>query len=269
MVTARWLEVKGFPEQAVNILQTAIKQIENAGPGQKTAIAAYITALGWTEYRANQSEVAKQSFENAIKINPTDRRALAGMAKVALDRRDYDRAVRYCLLSEAQAPLTDVMGWHAIALQAQGKVSEAKELIQKVAALNDDTNPTIVGAHAQAHEMGQEHTHNDKSLSRHTHSRLYAKFLADIGERLKFAHHAAEEDLTWRKDIGAYDTFAWTTYQYWKRDPNAKETEGNGLLKEAFAAIERAVATGTKDHEILSHHKTIAADFREIVADSR
>jgi hypothetical protein len=92
---------------------------------------------------------------------------------------------------------------------------------------------------------------------RHTHSRLFAKFLADSGRDLRAAHHMAEEDLQWRKDIHAYDTFAWATYRFWKLDPAAKREEGDGLLREAQVAIKQALSTGTQDAEIRRHAQQI------------
>jgi len=67
------------------------------------------------------------------------------------------------------------------------------------------------------------------------------------------AHHAAEEDLGSRKDVYAFDTFAWGTYQYWKNIPASVTGEGDALLDEAEAAMEKALSTGIKDAKVLFH----------------
>jgi hypothetical protein len=64
--------------------------------------------------------------------------------------------------------------------------------------------------------------------------------------------------LQWRKDIHAYDAFAWATYRFWLLDPVA-QIEGDGLLAEAKVAIKKAMSLGTKDVTVLEHAKEILA----------
>ncbi|MFM9873902.1 MAG: hypothetical protein ACKVQS_10620 [Fimbriimonadaceae bacterium] len=249
---SRWFEVIGKPEMSTSLLEKAVDKVKASGSGHESVLSWYKTQLGWTLLRSGHSESAKAEFDNALKVNPLERKALAGLAKIAYDTNDWQSVVELSKRANDIAPLTDVMGWEAIALQKLGKDSEAEALIleiQKVNKLTPEEAAGVVHAHGAA---------DLNPNSRHTHSRLYSKFLADSGRHLEFAHHAAEEDMEWRHDIHAYDTFAWTTYRFWLLDPKAK-LEGDGLLKEAQVAIKKAMSLGTKDVEIVAHAKEILA----------
>jgi hypothetical protein len=142
-----------------------------------------------------------------------------------------------------------------IALKNLGETPRMEAVITKINTMNNvSANESLTNHHAKGAEIS----------GRHTHSRLYATFAADFGQNLQIAHHIAEEDLQWRKDIHAYDAFAWATYRYWLLDPVAQKTEGNVLLREALVASQKAIALGTKDIEINEHAEEIAKAVKKM-----
>lgn len=247
---ARWHEVIGEPSISISLLKQAIDAVGNSGPGHESVLSWYQAQLGWAMVRNGDLQGAKAAFESALQTNSLERKALAGMAKIAFDQQDWKMVIALSKEANSIAPLTDVMGWEVIALEKLGKVAQSDELLEKIQKVNQLTQEEIEG---KVHVHGSE---DQGAASRHTHSRLYSRFLADWGRHLEFAHHAAEEDLQWRKDIHAYDTFAWATYRFWLLDPKAR-IEGDGLLREAQIAIKKALSTGTKDAEIVAHSREI------------
>jgi len=257
---SRWYEVSGKPESSVLMLNTAIDLVKDSGKLDGEIFGWYQAQLGWTHLRNGDHESARVAFDSALKGNPLERKAIAGLARLAFESKDWEQVVVLSKRANAIAPLTDVMGWEIIALSELNRQSEATVLMAEIKRLNDigaDKGAGALHSHGESGAM-HSHGHSDEAESRHTHGRLYSQFLADAGRDLEFAHHAAEEDLQWRKDIYAYDAFAWATYRFWLLDPVA-QIEGDGLLTEAKVAIKKAMSLGTKDVLILAHAEEILA----------
>lgn len=262
-VLARWYELKGDFQGGSALLEEAADQIRKGRGRAVPEMSWYVSQAGWMALRGGDLERAEAAFGRALKLNSDDRKALAGQARLALERREFGSVIALADLANGIAPLTDVLGWKLIALKELGKFDEAELAYDEILRLNHLTpgEPMNTGhthSHVDGdHDHGHSHEH-DFEGGRHTHHRLLARLLADVGRELRFAHLAAEEDLKWRKDIYAYDTFAWATYRYWLLDPEAK-VEGNGLLVEAKDAMKLAMRTETKDAEILRHAEEIFA----------
>ncbi|ARU42458.1 hypothetical protein CCB80_15390 [Armatimonadetes bacterium Uphvl-Ar1] len=266
-VLARWYELKGDFRGGSALLEDAAGQIRDGRGGDVPEMSWYLSQAGWMALRGGDLERAEAAFGRALKLNSGDRKALAGQARLALERREFGSVVAWADQANAIAPLTDVLGWKLLALKQLGNEDEAELVFGEILRLNHfEAGESLSAGHSQnhgnaahSHEHSSGHSHDHElDGGRHTHHRLLARLLADFGRELKFAHLAAEEDLKWRKDIYAYDTFAWATYRYWLLDPEAK-VEGNGLLNEAKDAMALALRTGTKDSEILRHSKEIFA----------
>jgi tetratricopeptide (TPR) repeat protein len=251
---ARWNEVLGKPQVSLMLLKSAVKDVEALGEAGRVPRAWFRTQLGWTALRNQDMTTAKTCFETALRENPSERKANFGLAALAFESRDYKNALSHCEKSLSVAPLTDVLALKVKAHIALNQTAEAANAIGQIRELN---KASMRGTHDHAHIHGKGETQAKGNHARHTHSRLFAKFLADSGRDLRAAHHMAEEDLQWRKDIHAYDTFAWATYRFWKLDPAAKREEGDGLLREAQVAIKQALSTGTQDAEIRRHAQQI------------
>lgn len=243
---ARWNEVIGRPETSISLLESAVKRVEDSGSANASAAAWYRNQLSFTQLRNGEKEKARHGFATVLEFEPNNHRALYGLAKLAFEDGEYAKAIELCDHALKQAPLTDTMGLKALCLRAVGDAAGYQALLGEL----HKANGSPVDTHGKVPE------------ARHTHSRLYAAFLVHAGDKLRLAHHMSEEDLGWRHDIYAYDAFAWATYQYWKNDPRGKAEEGNFLLKEALAAIEKATALGTKDAEIKLHEQEILASAK-------
>lgn len=247
---ARWNEVNGDPHMALGLLNQAVNLVEKAGPGHESAEASYRTLLGWTALRLDEHIVATKQFQEALRLNPRDRKALAGLARQSFENKDWEACIRFADRATEIAPLTDVLGWKALALRELDRTDEVDQVALVIKKLNSVDD---------GHYHGAGHSDAGHHGSRHSHNRLYSAFLADIGRDLEHARNMAKDDLQWRKDIHAYDTLAWATYRYWLLDPKAKRS-GAPLLAEAREAIRKATSTGTADPTILAHAHEILAD---------
>ncbi|HLO99159.1 MAG TPA: tetratricopeptide repeat protein [Fimbriimonas sp.] len=243
---ARWNEVVGHPETSISLLQSALKMVEDSGSANASVAAWYRNQLAFAFLRNGEREQARHQFATVLESEVNNHRALYGLAKLAYEDREFSKAIELCDKALAEARLTDTLGLKALCLKESGD----KPGYEKILAKLHELNGSPVDQHGKAEE------------GRHTHSRLYAAFLVQAGEKLRLAHHMAEEDLEWRKDIHAYDAFAWATYQYWKHDPRGKREEGNFLLQESLSAIRKATALGTKDLEIKAHEAEILKDAK-------
>lgn len=250
-VLARWRELNGDPVGAKTELQAAANAIRDAQGRDVPAMAWYITQQGWVALRHGDLGAAKLNFEEALRIYPSERRALAGMTRWALDAGHFEDAIGWADRANDIAPLTDVLGWKLLALKELGNDKAVEEVFGAIQELN-----SVGGHHHHAHGT-HSHSHAGDA-GRHTHNRLYAQVLSEFGKDLQTAHHAAEEDLQWRKDIYAFDTFAWATFLYWKNDPKAAD-EGDVLLREAQAAMKQALRTGSQDIALVRHAEQIFA----------
>jgi tetratricopeptide (TPR) repeat protein len=268
-VSARWYELKGDFHGGIALLEEAAVQIRQGRGTDVPEMSWYLSQAGWMALRGGDFEQAEAAFGRALKLNSDDRKAMAGQTRLAFERREFGSVLAWANKANAIAPLTDVLGWKLMALKELGNEEAAELVYEEILRLNHLTpgepmnaghpHDHADGDHNHEHSSGHSHDHDHElDGGRHTHHRLLARLLADLGRELKFAHLAAEEDLKWRKDIYAYDTFSWATYLYWLLDSEAK-VEGNGLLNEAKDAMTLALRTGTKDAEILSHAKEISA----------
>lgn len=243
---SRWNEVNGHPEVSISLLRSALKQVEDTGSSNAIAAAWYRNQLAFALLRTGDKEGARHCFANVLESEPNNHRANYGLAKLAFEDGEIGRAIELCDLALKEAKLTDTLGLKALALRKKGDEAGFSQLLKELHELNGSP----VDQHGKAEE------------GRHTHSRLYAAFLVQAGSQLRLAHHMAEEDLQWRKDIHAYDAFAWATYNYWKYDPRGKKEEGNFLLEESVAAIRKACALGTVDPEIKAHEAEILSSAK-------
>lgn len=247
-VKARWADLHGEQSLASGLLAEASQLVEKS-VGKTKALAPFVVLQAKHAFKYGKIENAEGLYQRALELDPTSNKAMAGLASVALSRKDFGTAEKLARESLDIASLTDVQGTLYAALKGQGRSDEAKNLLATMLKDNDVKNPDTAAG---------PHSHSKAVQARHTHSRLLAMFLAEHGLYPGLAHHIAEEDLSNRQDVYAHDAFAWTTYRYWKLVPASVTGEGDFLLNEAFAASNKAMATGSHDPVLVAHAKEIS-----------
>ncbi len=241
---SRWKGLTGDNAMAVQYAQKALKKVDEISTLSAETVAWYQVQVGAAQVLAGDISGAEMSFDEALKLNPSSHKALGWKAKMAFEKGDWQAVLSWGEKARKEAKLTDIEGLMIQAKMKLGMVDEANTMLADLAKANLQPGQTL--------ESAARHDHKP-TKTRHTHDRLFAMTLADMGKHLQFAHHAAEEDLANRRDIYAEDAFAWTTYRYWKLTPASVTGEGDKLLIEAKDAMKRAMRTGSKDPKLLYH----------------
>ena len=244
VLRARWEGLIGKTEEEVKILTSTASQVDAMTTLPASTVSWYRVQLAAALLRKGDHQLAKQQLDEAYDLNPNSYQVCAWQTRLAAETGDPEQVLKWADKTSKLAKMTDVQGLAAQAWIALGNSAEAAKILEQMKAENLKSGQTI--------EVSPTHTHT-KAQTRHTHDRLFAMALANLGKHFAFAHHAAEEDLQSRKDIYAYDTFAWATYRYWKLVPASETGEGDQLLREAERAIEKALSTDSKDPHILYH----------------
>ncbi len=253
-VMARWHLVTGENERARSLLEFAAQQVSRKHGIDEATKAWYWTKAGDVCLRVGNPDRAQVHFDRALSVFPQDYRAMAGLAGIAYEKRDWLQAEKWAERALKVTKMTNLMGQLAHTKRHLGKQNEAVDIEKQIDEKNSAAREGFTVAHARS----------SKSRPSHTHDRLYALVLADQLRDLRLAHHIAEEDLLIRQDIYAYDTFAWTTYLYYKHTPKSVTREGDELLFEAKRAMDKALALGNREPELLAHASAIDARISAI-----
>ncbi|MBX3115288.1 MAG: hypothetical protein KF836_12050 [Fimbriimonadaceae bacterium] len=256
-VLSRWAEISGHPDQAIGFAKKAVKRVEGLRKSSPNVVASFETSLGTTLMKHGNYKEALEAFESAYNLNPMDYRAMAGMTRTLAQINRPNDVIKWGEKCRDLAKLTDVTGLVAMAYTELGNNSKAEELFKEMDREND-IDPSNFVNHTHAADGSHQVVE-----ARHTHNRLYASVMADAGRNLAIAHHVAEGDLDSRKDIYAYDCFAWATFRYWEMATPEQNPEGDGLLVEAKAAMKKAMATGCKDIILMKHAQRIESAKRK------
>ena len=156
-------------------------------------------------------------------------------------QKEWDGVLTYGSELNKIAPMTDVVGLMEDAARAKGDNASADQYKTMLLKMNQSTIDAGLKPHTEA-----------QMKAGHTHDRMFSTYLADHGLMLDLAQHAATHELAGRKDIYAYDNYAWVTFK-WAQAKNSKPD-----MVEAKQAIDRALSTGVKDAKILYHAGVIS-----------
>lgn len=247
VLLARWEELQGNNKEAERLWRQAAKSAEIASVSSPGTTAWFKTKLGEALFRFGKIEESEKTLNEALQLDPGNYKALAEMTRLKAGTGDWAQVIKWGEKTLRTAKMTDIQGLVADGYRLTGNPAKAEEIYSQIDRANATPEMLAMKNHKTAH------SHAKSATKRHTHDRLYSMFLSDHARHPFLAHHAAEEDLGSRKDIYAYDTFAWGTYQYWKNIPASVTGEGDALLDEAEAAMEKALSTGVKDAKVLFH----------------
>ncbi|HEY8165521.1 MAG TPA: tetratricopeptide repeat protein [Gemmatimonadaceae bacterium] len=217
---ARWYEVTGHLDKARLILRRAIGDVDRRDDLPREQIAWFHYRLGDLELRAGNVAQADSAFLSGLARHPDDVRALGGLARVALVRGEWRKAIDF--------------GERATAVQLDpatlGIVSRA------YAELGDSAN-----AATYAHAMSVSALKQPGVIHR-----AWGLFLLDHGTPQDRADvlKRARRELRDRKDVYGHDLMAWALYR-------------SGHLKEARKEMRLALAQHTEDVMLTEHARAI------------
>ena len=240
---ARYSELTGKPDVAIVQLQQAAEMAESRADFPATTTSWFHTKHGDLLARNGQLSNAEAQYKTSLKLAPASWKAMASMARLKAMQQDYKGVLLYGEMLNHIAPMTDVMGLMEDAAMAVGDLAASR----KYASLVLDMNRSSISA-------GTDPKSELDSTRGHTHDRMFSMYLADRGMMLSLAQHAATHDLANRKDIYAYDAYAWATYKLAiSKTAVADATDKNYRLIESKQCIDKALSLGTKDAKLFFH----------------
>jgi tetratricopeptide (TPR) repeat protein len=173
--------------------------------------------LGSDHFSLGNLEKAEANYRQSLDTYPNYYRALAGMAQVRTAQKRYTEAVDFYQKAIAILPMPDYVAALGDVYANMGNSVLAKqqyELVEYIGRLS--------------------------ALNQILYNRELTYFYADHEIKHKEALELAQRELDYRRDIYAYDVFAWSLYR-------------NGKFEEARSAIQEALKLGTKDAKLLFH----------------
>ena len=246
-IIARQQELVGRSDEALLSLKKAVEMVEGQSDTPATAVSWFHVKYGDLLARTGQFSLAESEYQTALNMNSGSWKALASMARLKAMQNDSMGVIRFGSMLNAVAPMTDVVGLMEDASVKIGDKIGAAKFAAQVLAMNKsaiDAGTTIASLSDQTRV--------------HTHDRMFSLYLADHNMMLPLAQHAATHEIANRRDIYAFDTYAWATYKLAMSPVKlpssvALDANGNAGLIEAKQYMDRALALGTKDAKMLYH----------------
>jgi Flp pilus assembly protein TadD len=113
------------------LLQAAVEQTPND--------AVLLAALGYTEQQSGAPNLARESYERALAIDPSTRDAATNLGVIEAKAGDLTSAVALWKRAFENSPGTSQIGMNiAFAYCAAGKLDEARTYIRRVLEFNPD-----------------------------------------------------------------------------------------------------------------------------------
>jgi tetratricopeptide (TPR) repeat protein len=224
---ARWYEVTGHIDVARQYLKRAIVNVDRRDDLPREQVAWFHYRLGDLELRAGNVAAADSAFLVGLARHPDDVRALGGLARAALIRGEWRKAVEF--------------GERATALQLDpatlGTVSRAYAELGDTAQAASYARAMSVSALKQP---GVIH-------------RGWGLFLLDYGTTQDRADVLvrARRELRDRQDVYGHDLMAWALYR-------------NGQIGEARKEMRLALSQHTQDIMLAEHARAIGVSVNEL-----
>jgi tetratricopeptide (TPR) repeat protein len=213
---AAFQELKGDPEQALDLMRRAASDALQAG-GTQESVAWYVYRVGDIYFNTGEYKEAGRYYEAALRVFDGYHLALAGLGKVRAAEGDYDGAIAYYQQAANLVPQPDYL-----------------------AALGDLYSLTDQPEQAQVQYETVEYIGKLAEINQQIYNRQLANFYSDHDMHLDEALQLALTELESRKDIHGYDAAAWAQYK-------------NGNFKEAQTLMRQALALGTQDARLYYH----------------
>jgi tetratricopeptide (TPR) repeat protein len=203
-----------------------MKMAVDAGPPGDESTEWARVQLGRLYELTGAVREAEMHYTIALNERPGFSPALAGMARLAMDKKEYDKSITF--FQQADSTINDYSVKEQMAELYQYKGEEKNA---------DDILENIINELRTAGENGGNH-HVDKELS---HIYLLKN---DFGQALK---HAQSEYNNRPENIDVNETLAWAHFK-------------NGNASKALTFIEKALRTSSKNPQLLCRAGTIYAE---------
>jgi tetratricopeptide (TPR) repeat protein len=213
---ARLAWLHGNPPQALNLMQQAITDSDETGLSGENA-AWYHFQLGELYFNTNQIDKADAQYMAALKLFDNYYLALAGLGKVSAAQGRYTEAIQYYERAVAIIPQPDLLSALGDLYRVTGSPDKAKKQY---------TTVEFIG--------------KLEAINKVIYNRQLALFYANHNFNLQESLQLAQNELMTRKDIYAYDTYAWSLYK-------------NHRYVEALKAMQQAMSLNTRD-ALLNYH---------------
>jgi tetratricopeptide (TPR) repeat protein len=217
---ARWAELTGHPERARAVLLEAREEAMLRVDLPREQVTWFHLRLGELASRHGRLDEAEEWFETGLSLEPNDFRLWSALARVAMCRGDWRRAVRY--------------GDRAVAINSD--LGTLALLGDAYRALGDSVRSAGYYAAVESTAAAQPEPYN----------RVWTQFRLDHAIGLEATRALLERELESRRDVLGYDLVAWARFL-------------TGDLAGARSAITGAIRLGTRDATLLYHAGAIAA----------
>ena len=191
--------------------------------------------VAWTDFQLGEYlfqtgdiSGAENAYQQALNALPGYYRGLSGLAKVRVAQEKYGDAVDLYKKAIDEIPIPEYIAALGDIYTKLGRRDEAKKQYELVEYIGYLTN-----------------------LNTHAYNRELAVFYADRGVKLAESLKLAQRELEVRQDVYTQDVLAWSLYK-------------NGKLKEANAAMDKALSLGTKDAVFYYHAALIHRDLGDV-----
>lgn len=221
----RWYELTGRLDRGRTVAQFAARRARFDGNLSREQIAWFQLRVGELAHKRGDFDAADSAFALGLRINPNDFRILSASARLALARGNADLAIQLAERVVADLPDPVTLGVLSAAWRAKGDSAQAR------AYFNAMTRSALT-------QPGAIH-------------RAWGLYLVDRGQRVGDVLRRVRKELATRHDVYGYDLLAWSLHAM-------------GRDKEAWRAMERALALGTEDSQLAYH----AAEIAQALGDS-
>ena len=217
---ARWLELEGRPVEALDLLRSVRRDLDNGFRVPAEQLAWFDMRIGDLELRRGRLPEAGKAFGSGLSEAPEDYRLLGAEARLRAAKKDWSGAIRFGERAIANALDPATLGLLSDCYAAQGDTAKAAEYAKAMEV-------------SVSQQPGAFH-------------RAWSLFLLDHGRDLPLVLRKASEELRTRKDVYGYDLVAWALHQ-------------SGRDIEAAPLVAQALSQGTRDAMLYWHAGQIAA----------
>ncbi len=236
-VVAHYDAITGRPLEALQLLRAAYDEVDKSAGATAENMAWFEEKMGESLVMMGRSDEAQIAFKKTLELYPRSYKAYANLCRLAIGRGDWKAAIECGDRSNAIAPMPDILAMVGDAYAQLGNRQAAESQYLKVVALAGKPSGPANGLHEFAGATGGHG---------HTLDRQYAMFCADHSRDLDGGYACALRELQVRRDVFAFDTFAWICLK-------------RGEIDEARRAIDLALSHGTRDARMLYHAGRIYA----------
>jgi len=217
---ARWLELEGRPVEALDLLRSVRRDLDNGFRVPAEQLAWFDLRIGDLELRRGRLREAGKAFASGLSEAPEDYRLLGAEARLHAARRDWLGAIRFGERAIANVLDPATLGLLSDCYAAEGDTAKAAEYAKAMEV-------------SVSQQPGAFH-------------RAWSLFLLDHGRDVPLVLRKASVELRSRKDVYGYDLVAWALHQ-------------SGRDIEAAALVEQALSQGTRDAMLYWHAGAVAA----------